>query len=238
MIKTALVSGSSNRIGAQIIKTLHNNNYNVIIHYKNSKNQANSLNSSLNNIRKGSAKALYADLTNSNDINVLADNIDNIDLLVNNASIFYPTPFLEATINDWNNLLNQNVTCAFFLSQALCTKLRKNLGNIVNIADIYANIPLKNHSIYNIAKASLVMLSKTLAKELAPDIRVNTVAPGAILWPENALNLEEKQNILKKIPLNRIGSAKDIANAVLFFANSPYITGQILAVDGGRSLNQ
>ncbi len=238
MIKTALVSGSANRIGAQIIKTLHNNNYNVIIHYKSSKTQADLLGATLNNIRKNSAKTLYADLSNNNDINILADNIDTIDLLVNNASSFYPTPFLEATIDDWNNLLNQNIRCAFFLSQALCPKLQKNLGNIINIADIHANIPLKNHSIYNIAKASIVMLSKTLAKDLAPDIRVNTIAPGAILWPKNGMSLQQKQKILKKIPLNRQGTPEDIANAVLFFANSAYITGQILAVDGGRSLNQ
>jgi pteridine reductase len=166
--------------------------------------------------------------------------LQQLDVLVNNASVFYPTSMQNANENDWNTIINTNLMAPFFLSQSLSAVLSKNKGCIINIVDIHAQRPLKNHAIYNISKAGLAMMTQTLAKELAPEIRVCGVAPGSILWPENQakLNDEQKDKMLNKIPLSKQGSPEDIANTVLFLANSPYITGQIISVDGGRTLNQ
>ena len=239
-MKTALITGAAHRIGAQISQTLHKNGFDVIIHYKNSKTAAESLANELNQIRKNSAKAIQADLNDMNSLDKLAQSIKTLDLLVNNASVFYPTPINTSTLEQWNEVINTNLTAPFFLATALTPKLQKKSGCIVNIVDIHSERPLKNHAIYNISKAGIAMMTKTLAKELSPDVRVCGVSPGSILWPENDAELSEiqKNKMLDKIALNKQGSPDDIANTVLFLANSNYITGQIINVDGGRTLNQ
>jgi len=239
-MKTALITGGAQRIGAQITKTLHAHDYNIIIHYRNSNKEAQTLANELNQLRANSATLIQAELSDLQALKTLANTIKQLDVLVNNASVFYPTSMQNANENDWNTIINTNIMAPFFLSQSLLAALSKNKGCIINIIDIHAQRPLKNHAIYNISKAGVAMMTQTLAKELAPEIRVCGVAPGSILWPENQakLNDEQKDKMLNKIPLNKQGSAEDIANTVLFLATSPYITGQIISVDGGRTLNQ
>ncbi len=239
-MKTALITGGAQRIGAQITKTLHAHNYNVIIHYRNSGKQAQTLVDNLNHIRTDSANLVQAELCDLQALQTLADTIKNLDLLINNASVFYPTPLQNINKNDWDKIINSNLMAPFFLSQSLSALLSKNQGCIVNIVDIHAQRPLKNHAIYNISKAGLAMMTQTLAQELAPSIRVCGVAPGSILWPKNESELtrEQQQRMLNKIPLSKQGRPQDIANTVLFLANASYITGQIISVDGGRTLNQ
>lgn len=239
-MKTALITGGAQRIGAQIAQTLHNNDYNVIIHYRHSKQAAESLAQELNTQRNNSASIIHAELSNLDDIKTLSRSIKQLDVLVNNASVFIPTPIENTNQDTWNNIMNTNVMAPFFLSQSLATTLEESLGCIINIVDIHSERPLKNHAIYNISKAGVAMMTKTLAKELAPNIRVCGVSPGSILWPENDAKLtdEQKNKMLNKISLGKQGNVSDIANTVLFLANSPYITGQIVNVDGGRTLNQ
>ena len=239
-MKTALITGGAQRIGAQIAQTLHSNGFNIIIHYRHSKQAAETLAHALNAQRSDSADIIQAELSNLNDIQALSRSIEQLDVLVNNASIFYPTPVEEANQDTWYNIMDTNVMAPFFLSQSLVATLRKTSGCIINIVDIHALRPLKNHTIYNISKAGIAMMTKSLAKELAPEIRVCGVSPGSILWPENEASLtdEQKNKMLNKIALGKQGSATDIANTVLFLANSAYITGQIISVDGGRTLNQ
>jgi pteridine reductase len=239
-MKTALITGGAQRIGAQITKTLHAHGYNIVIHYRNSSQEAQTLADELNQLRANSATLIQAELSDLQALKTLANTIKQLDVLVNNASVFYPTSMQNANENDWNTIINTNLMAPFFLSQSLSAVLSKNKGCIINIVDIHAQRPLKNHAIYNISKAGLAMMTQTLAKELAPEIRVCGVAPGSILWPENQakLNDEQKDKMLNKIPLSKQGSPEDIANTVLFLANSPYITGQIISVDGGRTLNQ
>ena len=239
-MKTALVTGGAHRIGQQICRTLHAANFSVVIHYNTSSSAAQNLADELNSIRANSATIIQAELSNTDDIKQLCQSIESLDVLVNNASVFYPTPIDELTLTDYQNIMNTNLMGPLFLSSTLKDKLSKNQGSIVNIVDIHGDRPLKNHAIYNISKAAIAMMTKTLAKELAPNVRVNGVSPGSILWPENEAELSQsqKQSMLNKIALNRQGSAQDIANTVLFLAQSNYITGQIIAVDGGRSLNQ
>lgn len=239
-MKTALITGGAQRIGAQIAQTLHNDGYNIIIHYRHSKQAAETLAKTLNAQRGDSASIIQAELSNLDDIQTLAQSIEQLDLLVNNASVFYPTPVDEIDKDSWDNVMNTNVMAPFFLSQSLSTTLKKTSGCIINIVDIHGERPLKNHAVYNISKAGIAMMTKTLAKELAPEIRVCGVSPGSILWPENEASLtdEQKNKMLNKIALGKQGNATDIANTVLFLANSSYITGQIISVDGGRTLNQ
>ena len=239
-MKTALITGGAQRIGAQIAQTLHSNGYNVIIHYRHSKQAAKTLAQTLNTQRSDSATIVQAELSNLDDIQALSHHIERLDVLVNNASVFYPTAVEEANQDAWNNIMNTNLMAPFFLSQSLTAALKKNSGCIINIVDIHGERPLKNHAIYNISKAGVAMMTKTLAKELAPEIRVCGVSPGSILWPENEASLsnEQKNKMLNKIALGRQGDATDIANTVLFLASSTYITGQIISVDGGRTLNQ
>lgn len=241
--KVALITGGAKRIGAEIARHLHAHDFNVIIHYRHSRAAAEKLTEELNATRAHSAQAIHADLDQLDDIKALAKTAtaqwQRLDVLINNASWFYPTPVNTSSEADWNNLMGSNVKAPFFLSQALLDDLQKQQGCIINIADIYAEKPLKQHSIYCIAKAGNVMLTKSLAQELAPLIRVNGIAPGAILWPEQSdkLSDNDKQELLKKIPLQQRGQAHDIASAVLFLVKeAPYITGHILTVDGGRSI--
>jgi len=239
-MKTALITGGAQRIGAQIAQTLHNDGYNIIIHYRHSKQAAETLAKTLNAQRGDSASIIQAELSSLDDIQTLAQSIEQLDLLVNNASVFYPTPVDEIDKDSWDNVMNTNVMAPFFLSQSLAATLKKASGCIINIVDIHGERPLKNHAVYNISKAGIAMMTKTLAKELAPEIRVCGVSPGSILWPENEASLtdEQKNKMLNKIALGKQGNATDIANTVLFLANSSYITGQIISVDGGRTLNQ
>lgn len=239
-MKTALVTGGAHRIGQQICRTLHEANFTIIIHYNTSSIDAENLANEFNLIRANSARTIQAELSNIKDIEQLCQTIESLDLLVNNASVFYPTPINSLTLSDYQTTMNTNLMGPLFLSSTLSKKLSENQGSIVNIVDIHGDRPLKNHTIYNISKAAIAMMTKTLAKELAPNIRVNGVSPGSILWPENEAELshDQKQSMLNKIALNKQGAATDISNTVLFLAQSDYITGQIIAVDGGRSLNQ
>ncbi len=239
MIKNALITGGAKRIGAEITTMLHKK-YNVLIHYNHSDHAATLLAQKLNNVRTNSATIIKANLSNNKDIDILVNSISKIDLLINNAAIFYPNQLADITVESYHKIMNTNVLAPLLLAQKLQKKLNKTGGNIINIVDIHAIRPLTGYIVYNLSKAAIAMLTKTLAKELAPVIRVNGVAPGSILWPENTAELSnnDKNKMLNKIPLHKQGSPKDIAETVLFLAQSNYITGQIISVDGGRTLNQ
>ena len=239
-MKTALITGGAARIGAQIVKTLHHNQFNIIIHCNQSKDKAQLLCDELNSIRANSVEIVSGNLNNIDELNSLVSSIKSIDLLVNNASVFYPKSVEDSEMKDWDDVININLKAPFFLSKGLSKTLSKNDGSIINIIDIHSERPLKKHAIYNISKAGLKMLTQTLAKELAPRIRVNGVSPGSILWPQDSAEISEddKNLMLERIALHRQGSPQDIADTVLFLANSNYITGQIINIDGGRTLNQ
>lgn len=238
----ALVTGGAKRIGAAIARTLHQNDYNIVLHYRNSQTEATHLAEELNQLRGNSCILAKADLANMPALEQLAQSArqywGRLDVLINNASSFYPTPMGATTEEQWDDVMASNLKAPFFLAQMLAPELQKTRGCIVNMADIYAEKPLRQHSLYSIAKAANVMLTKTLAQELAPAVRVNGIAPGAILWPEQqALTEIEKQVLLQKIPLQHCGEPNDIAKTVLFLVkHAPYISGQIIAVDGGRNL--
>ncbi|MDF1692756.1 MAG: pteridine reductase [Zhongshania sp.] len=239
----ALITGGAQRIGAEICRQLHSRGYRIIIHYRHSSAAAEQLRDSLNDLRANSATAIAADMTSLAEVQALADTAlavwQRVDVLVNNASGFYPTPIGEATEADWDALMGSNLKGPFFLSQALAPALRDSAGCIINLVDIYAKNPLPSHSIYCMAKAGVMMMTQSLALELAPNIRVNGISPGNILWPEHASAYweQEKQALTERVPLKREGEASDIAKTAVFLAaDAPYITGQIIAVDGGRSL--
>ncbi len=249
--KVALVTGSAKRLGREIILTLHQAGYRVIIHCRQSTAEAIALCDHLNAIAADSAAWLQADLNRIDALNEVATSVlqqfGRLDVLVNNASSFYPTPIGDATLSQWDDLFGSNVKAPFFLTQALVPALSEQKGCVINLVDIHADKPLAQHSVYCMAKASLVMMTKSLARELAPTIRVNGIAPGAILWPSEQSNSsaqsavptlteQDKAGVLAQIPLGHLGQPSDIAQTVLFLTTAPYITGQILAVDGGRSL--
>lgn len=242
-VKTALITGAAKRIGATIAQHLHDRGMNIILHYRNSKQQAQALCEQFNQARPNSASAVQADLNHHQQINALIESTlqkwQRLDVLINNASSFYPTPLGHVQESQWCDLLNSNLKAPFFLSQAFAKHLRESRGSIINIVDIHGTKPLRDYSVYCIAKAGLIMLSQALAKELAPEVRVNAIAPGAILWPEGENNLDEtvREKILNKIPLHQVGTPYDIAKTVAFLIDANYVTGQIIAVDGGRSLN-
>lgn len=236
----ALVTGSALRLGRQMIISLHQQGYRVIIHYHSSAAAAAELATRLNQLTANSATTVQANLTDALAIAPFAKAalacFGRLDLLVNNASSFYPTPLASATLAAWDDLFSSNVKAPYFLSQALATELAKRRGCIINMVDIHAEKPLAEHSIYCMAKAALSMMTKALARELAPEIRVNGIAPGAILWPSQDLPESDKAAVLAQVPMQRLGDPTDIANTMLFLAKAPYVTGQIVAVDGGRSL--
>lgn len=241
--KVAVITGAAKRIGAVIAKTLHQQGMNIVIHYHHSQEAAQKLSDELNQIRPHSAalvKGNIAEVSACQAIIAKATDVwGHIDALINNASSFYQTPLNKADEKDWSDLMGSNLKGPFFLAQAVAPLLKATQGNIVNIVDIHGDRPLKNYPIYCCAKAGLIMLTKSLARELSPEIRVNAVAPGAILWPSddhNDLSESAKSHIVDRIPLKRLGQPDDIARAVSFLLNQPYITGQILAVDGGRSI--
>jgi pteridine reductase len=240
--RVVLITGAAQRIGAETARLLHSKGFNIIIHYRSSGAAADALCQQLNHQRKNSAACLQADLCSTKAVKELAVTAERvwgrIDALINNASSFYPTAVAEATEDDWQALIDSNLKGPYFLTQALVDSLRKQQGCVINIVDIHSEKPLRDHSIYSIAKAGVAMMTKSLAKELAPDIRVNGVSPGAILWPQQEMPAQQKNAILNKIPLARTGEPNDIARTIAFLIEqAPYISGQIIAVDGGRSLN-
>ncbi|MDH5737392.1 MAG: pteridine reductase [Gammaproteobacteria bacterium] len=242
--KVVIITGAARRIGAQLARSFHASGFNVILHYHQSRTEARALRDELEVARENSTSLLELDLLGTNNwddvIRTCQSQWGRLDVLINNASTFYPTHMGEVTENEWEDLLGTNLKTPFFLSQAIAPSLKEVAGTIINIIDIHGNRPLKFHPVYSIAKAGLVMMTHSLAKELAPEVRVNGISPGTILWPENQAELTEetRSNIIRQIPLKRQGSPEDIANTALFLATgAPYINGQILAVDGGRSLS-
>ncbi len=240
--KVFLVTGGARRIGAAIVTRLHENGARVAVHYRNSADDAEKLAKRLNEIRSDSAATFRADLLNLASLPSMIDAVvkwgGQLDGLVNNASSFYPTPIGSITEENWEELTGSNLKAPLFLSQAAADNLRNTNGAIINIVDIHADRPLRDHLIYGPAKAGLAMLTRSLAKDLAPDVRVNGVSPGAILWPENAMTAAAQKSILEQIPLQRAGNPEDVAGCVLYLLrDANYVTGQIIAVDGGRSIS-
>ena len=239
--KTALITGSARRVGAAIAHTLHAAGANIVLHYRSSSEDAAELAREFNHTRPGSAAVISGDLLDIDKIPALAtaavQAFGGLDILVNNASSFYPTPVGDITELDWDDLIGTNLKAPLFLSQAVAPALHANQGLILNLADIHGMRPLRRHPVYSIAKAGLIMLTKSLARELGPHVRVNAIAPGPVLWPEDGIDKELQAEIVDRTALKRTGTASDVARAALFFAaEAPYVTGQILAVDGGRSV--
>lgn len=236
----ALVTGSARRIGAAINRRLHAAGFTVVIHCHRSRSEADALAGELNQLRPDSAFVLQGDLLDLSLHQAWMDEITErfgrLDVLVNNASTFYPTPAGSISEAQWNDLVGSNLKAPLFLSQAALPALRKNHGCIINIIDIHIEHPLADHPVYLAAKAGLHMLTRSLAKDLGPGVRVNGVSPGTILWPESEQDDKAQQAIIDATPLQRIGKPEDIANAVLFLANSEFITGEIIRVDGGRGI--
>ena len=239
--KVVLITGAAHRIGATTAKLLHQNGMNIVLHYRGSREQAQALQKELNDERENSVILIQADLHLTKGLSTLIEEAvkawGRLDVLINNASSFYPTPIGKATEDQWDDLIGSNLKAPFFLSQSAAPHLKKTNGCIVNIVDIHAERPLKTFPIYSMAKAGLVMMTKSLAGELGPEIRVNAVAPGAILWPEN-LDEVAKQRIVSRTFLKRQGEPNDISKTILYLIkDAGYVTGQVIAVDGGRSLN-
>jgi len=239
--KWALITGAGKRIGACIARTLHEAGAGIAIHYRGSAGPAEELANELNSARAGSALTVKTDLRDTGNFDAvlsgIVDRIGRLDILINNASSFYPTPLGSITEQQWEDLVGTNLKAPLFLSQAAEPYLRDSGGVIINIIDIHAARPLRDHAVYGLAKAGLAMLTRTLARDLAPAIRVNGVSPGAILWPEDGMTDNVKNNIIGQVPMKRAGEPSDIANCVLYLVrDAGYVTGQIVAVDGGRSI--
>ena len=241
MSKTILITGAAKRIGRQIALSFFDKGWDIVIHFNSSKNDAQVLADEMNARRDNSAIIAQANLDNADEVIKLVDQTlsknNRIDALVNNASTFYPTPIGNFSENDWNLLMGSNLKAPLFLIQSFFKELKKNKGFIINITDINVDKALINHSIYLAAKSGLQTLTRSLAKELAPDIRVNAIAPGAILEPPNTeWTTEQKNIIINSVPLERMGTEKDIADAAIFLSEAEYVTGQIINIDGGKSL--
>jgi len=240
--RTVLITGAARRIGAAVARGLHAAGANLAVHFHRSAAPAEQLVGELNKARPRSALAMGGDLlddhTPGNLVRQVVHAFGRLDILINNASTFYPTPLGSITAREWNDLMGTNLRAPLFLSQAAAPELRKHRGSIVNMIDIHALRPLPHHPVYSSAKAGLAMLTRSLARELAPDVRVNGIAPGPILWPEGGeMSADLKEEIISKTLLKRTGSPEDIVRTLMFFvADAPYVTGQILAVDGGRSV--
>lgn len=238
----ALITGAARRIGAGLGQSLHEHGYDIVLHYSRSGDQALALADTLNNTRANSCLAVQADFTDPQAVSRLAsvtrDWKQSLHVLVNNAAGFYPTPFLEAGQSDWEDLFTTNVRVPFFLTQALLPLLKQSGGCVVNMVDAMVDRPAPDHSLYCMTKSALVTMTRSLAKELAPEVRVVGISPGAILWPDDdVLSAADKRRILAGVPLHRQGEIADICRTLHFLVeNAPYITGQIIAVDGGRSL--
>lgn len=237
--KVVLVTGAARRVGAALAGAFHAHGARVAVHYRSSRSDAEALVSRLNAARAGSARAYRADLADAASLDTLPTTVvrelGRLDVLVNNASTFYPTPVGEITQGHFDDLLGTNLRAPLFLAQAAAPELRKRAGLILNIADIHGLRPLARHAVYSAAKAALVMLTRSLARELGPEIRVNAIAPGAVLWPEGGVDEELRRRIVARTALKRMGSPEDVAKAALFLAcDAPFVTGEVLSVDGGR----
>ncbi len=236
-----LVTGGAHRVGAEIVRTLHAAGAQLAVHYRSSGDEAARLVDALNEARPHSAVAIEANLLDTAQIAAIVATalhaFGRLDVLVNNASTFYPTPVGAITEAHWDDILGTNLKAPLFLSQAAAPALRAARGLIVNIADIHGQRPLRHHTTYSIAKAGLVMLTRSLARELAPEVRVNAIAPGPVMWPVGGADEALKAEIIERTALKRLGTARDVALAARYFAvDAPFVTGQILAVDGGRSV--
>ena len=241
-VRVALVTGAARRIGACIAETLQQRGCDIFLHYHRSSGAVSELAEKLNTLRAGSATIVQADLGSDDEIEHLAAQVrartGKLDLLVNNASQFFSTEVGSTTPRQWDDLLHSNLRGPYFLTQALLPELASAGGSVVNLLDVHASRPMRGHAVYCMAKAGLQMMTLALAKDLGPGIRVNGVAPGAILWPEQGGGSEQRQKILKKTVMGRAGEPQDIASAVAYLGlDAAYVTGQVLAVDGGRSLN-
>ena len=239
--KTALITGAARRVGAAIARGLHGAGANVLLHYRSSAEEAARLATELNQLRAGSAATAECDLLEVAELPALVAEavrvFGGLDVLVNNASSFYPTPLGDIGVMDWDDLMGTNLKAPLFLAQAAAPLLHARQGLIINLADIHGERPLRRYPVYSIAKAGMIMLTKSLARELGPHVRVNAVAPGPVMWPEDGLDEGLQANIIAGTALKRAGSPEDVARACVFFATeAPYITGQVLAVDGGRSI--
>ncbi len=239
--KTVLITGGAKRIGRQMAITLHQAGYNIVVHYRSSEGPASELVAQLNHDRPESALALQGELLDTRAIPALVskavDAFSGLDVLINNASTFYPTPIELIEDEFWNDLMGSNLKAPAFMAKACVKHLRERQGCIINILDIHARKPMAQHPVYCAAKAGLEMLTLSLARDLAPSIRVNGVSPGAILWPENDAGMASQDEVLEKIPMQRMGQPEDVAKLVTFLVDdADYITGQVIAVDGGRSV--
>ncbi|MFK2878343.1 pteridine reductase [Rhodanobacter hydrolyticus] len=237
----ALITGAGKRVGAVIARTLHAAGHDLVLHCRHSVAEAKALAAGLEHARAGSTLVLQAELIDPQAPNALVDgtlaHFGRLDALINNASAFFPTPVGTASVEQWNALFASNAQAPFFLAQAATPALRAAHGAIVNLVDIYAERALADHPIYCMAKAALAAMTRALALDLAPDIRVNGVAPGAVLWPSDGKPYDDQQAMLARTPLQRAGSPEDVAGAVLWLLrDAPYVTGQIIRVDGGRTL--
>jgi len=239
--QVVLVTGAAKRIGAAMVRGFHDEGAKVAIHYHHSAENAEAVRDQLNLIRPNSAIAIGADLVCVEILPRIIDEViqafGRLDVLINNASTFYPTPLGTISATQWDDLIGTNLKAPLFLAQAAAPHLRKSHGLILNLIDIHGQRPLPEHTVYSTAKAALAMLTRSLARELGPEVRVNGIAPGPILWPENGIDEQVKQEIVSKTLLKRSGEPEDIVRTALFFAkDAPYVTGQVLAVDGGRSV--
>ena len=237
----ALITGAAKRVGATIARTLHAAGYELALHYRHSRDEMAALCAEFEQSRAGSTLSVQADLADlaqfSRIVETCTARFGRLDALVNNASSFFPTPIGSVTAAQWDDLFNSNARAPLFLAQAAAPALRAARGAIVNIVDIYAQRPLAGHPVYSMAKAALAMMTMALARELAPEVRVNGVAPGAVLWPESGKAYADQATLIARTPLQRAGSPQDVATAVLFLLrDAKFTTGQILAVDGGRSI--
>jgi pteridine reductase len=239
--KVVLVTGGARRVGAEIVRILHGAGARILVHHRASAAEADALAHELNGVRPHSCGVACTDLLELDAadrlMGAVLEQFGRLDILVNNASTFYPTTVGRITPADWDDLLGTNLRAPLFLSQAAAPSLRERRGLILNLVDIHGARPLAGHVVYSVAKAGLAMLTRSLARELGPDVRVNGIAPGPVLWPESDMDEELKHEIIDKTALKRHGTPHDIARTALFLAkDAPYITGQIIAVDGGRSI--
>lgn len=242
--KVVLITGGAKRVGASICRLLHAGGANLMVHYRSSVIEARALQAELNLQRPNSVAIIQGDLLNLPVLPSLVQetigHFGHLDVLINNASSYYATEIGEIDEEQWDDLIGSNLKAALFLSQAAAPELRKQHGCIINITDMHAERPKKGYIVYSVAKAGLVTLTKSLAQELSPEVRVNAVAPGPVMWPENNPQFNEvyRQRVISQTLLKRIGEADDVAKAVRFLIqDAPFVTGQVIAVDGGRSLN-
>jgi pteridine reductase len=239
--KTVLITGAARRVGAAIARTLHRSGARLVLHYRSSTEDATRLAAELNAVRPDSVVLAECNLLDTAQLANLPrrarEAFGGLDVLINNASTFYPTPVGDITEIDWDDLIGTNLRAPLFLAEAAAPLLRERSGLIINIADIHGMRPLRRYPVYSVAKAGLIMLTRALARELGPHVRVNAVAPGPVMWPEDGLDAALQKEITARTALKRIGSPEDVARACVFFATeAPYVTGQVLAVDGGRSI--